>query len=577
MKRKFSIRRAAALTMSLVLLLLCFWPSLTARASDLTIDTSGFSDIQVDHMNVYYWHKGLPPNNSDTCMKKYPILMTWKNQYYFQITPEFIQDCDNNANYDNNGRYDGWSSNDDYSGRMNGNFGADGNYPHGAYRQNMLYRTGLLANIENLDINALNTYGTAATITIPEGVPILIPLNYDDSTALEKRFALRFELPESMNLGTTAGNYHQNGGFRTGENYLGAIRYDYYRVKENLFGWDTMAINGFYWSLYGINSNTINMLLRNWNCTMLDLKPWGYSDRNSENKETAANAFINFDWEVRKVGEKYAFRCRGSRIRDGGSRVSHSFGDADELEWLIAKSPYIALGWNNNYLESRGNLRADYDWYDNILNGSEWFGATRDNMTFQCYYGEPVTMNKLNTSFSVENGQVSNFDIATYISEGTVITVKEGGTLSITGWMLNNGTIQVEEGGTLYVQDGACVNRYKDGKHTGGGIISHGLILVGENAKLIGGGIDGIQLLEGSHCVNYGCVASENFKITVDHSLENRGSGFALYGPGNGVNGSGATTYTVPLSGNTFSERGAVETNVADPNETIVPNAIYHN
>ena len=64
MKRRFSIRRAAVLTLTLALVRGCFWPSLTAEASDLTIDTSNFSDVTIDHFNIYFWHKGLPVNNT---------------------------------------------------------------------------------------------------------------------------------------------------------------------------------------------------------------------------------------------------------------------------------------------------------------------------------------------------------------------------------------------------------------------------------------------------------------------------------------------------------------------------------
>ena len=186
-----------------------------------------------------------------------------------------------------------------------------------------------------------------------------------------------------------------------------------------------------------------------------------------------------------------------------------------------------------------------------------------------------VIMSCLSTDFSVESGQVTNLDGPIAITNGAVITVKDGGTLTIDGWVMNNGTIKVEEGGTLYVQDGACLNKLNDKyDHQSGGIISNGLIIVGEGSKLIGGGVNGIQLLNGSHVVNYGCLASENFVITQDHTVENRDRGFVLYGSGNGVLNSGNTTYETPLdySGRTFAERGQVESAYY---VSIADNAIY--
>ena len=583
MKRRFSIRRAAVLTLTLALVLGCFWPSLTAEASDLTIDTSNFSDVTIDHFNIYFWHKGLPVNNSVIALNEYQVLMTWKGQYYFVPGKSFAEDCGKNvsADYDTSfwsgaasfDNADGISNDSDDSGRANGKFAPDGRYPHGVFKQNMLYHSNaLLATIPLLNVQNLQTYGVAVTLEVPEQLPILIP------TGVDNKYAIRINMPSSYGLGTTGSAYTTYGGFRTGENYLLGVRHDQYRVSENIFGVDVRSDNIFSWSLYGMNDNTLaKMDSGSWNSYIRNFARQsftgrGYGDRGPK--------LATIGWEVRQVGDRYAFRMEGFQINDTKSRVSHGswldYSDGDELEWLIARRPWVCLCWNSNgCFESRGN-QTDGEWYNAILNGtlSNWYGATRANMTFECYYAEPVLTNKLNTSFSVENGQVSNFDVATYISEGTVITVKEGGTLSITGWLMNNGTIKVEEGGTLYIQDGGCVNRFNDGKHTGGGIISNGLVLVGEGSKLIGGGMDGIQLLEGSHLVNYGCVASENFRITVDHSLENRGDGFVLYGQGNGVTGAGSNTYSVPIEGQSFAERGKVEdTCYVD----IVANGIYSN
>jgi hypothetical protein len=202
-------------------------------------------------------------------------------------------------------------------------------------------------------------------------------------------------------------------------------------------------------------------------------------------------------------------------------------------------------------------------------------GITTPAHNFDCYYGEPVIMDFLQTDFTVENGQVTNLDGPIAIANDTTITVKEGGTLTITGWVVNNGHIVVEPGGTLYLQDNACLNRLLDGKHTGGGVLCSGLCIVGENAKLCGGGVEGLQFLAGSHVINFGAVISENFLAEQSYTVEVRDNGVVLYGKGCGVKGSGYGLYAGRVSGTSYPEKGTVET-VVDI-ENVAPNAIYSN
>ena len=277
-------------------------------------------------------------------------------------------------------------------------------------------------------------------------------------------------------------------------------------------------------------------------------------------------------------GKKYqCFWTLGSYIHGKPFYLCNVMSDYNEVGDLTSRYPKVALGhWGGNF-ETRGNFNGNH--VLDTFNGSRsnLAGADQNEFSFRCFHAIPVIMSCLSTDFTVESGQVTNLDGPIAITNGAVITVKDGGTLTIDGWVMNNGTIKVEEGGTLYVQDGACLNKLNDEvDHQSGGIISNGLIIVGEGSKLIGGGVNGIQLLNGSHVVNYGCLASENFTIKQDHTVENRDRGFVLTGSGNGVVNSGNTTYETPLdySGRTFAERGAVESVCF---VSIVDNAIYSN
>ena len=194
-------------------------------------------------------------------------------------------------------------------------------------------------------------------------------------------------------------------------------------------------------------------------------------------------------------------------------------------------------------------------------------------------------MDIIQTSFEVENGQVANLDGPIIIGNNCTITVKEGGTLTITakseangvdlGWVMNNGKIKIEKGGTLYIQKGACINKYNNKNNAGGGIICEGLVIVDEDAKLCGGGVDGIQFKNGSHVINYGAIISENFTIEKDHTIENRGSkAVVFHGKGNGVTGSGYGLFTGEVTSSGFPERGTVLDTVTD-NVNSVANGIY--
>ena len=102
MKRNLNLRRLAALLLTVCLSMGALWPAMTADATSIDIDSSGFSDPQITSTTVYIWQQGLPAYTEANERLKYPVLLCWDDQYYFRVTSSFA-DCV----YRNIGNYTG--------------------------------------------------------------------------------------------------------------------------------------------------------------------------------------------------------------------------------------------------------------------------------------------------------------------------------------------------------------------------------------------------------------------------------------------------------------------------------------
>lgn len=638
MKHKHAIRRAAALALTALLGLGALWPALSTRAgAEFDIDTSSHQAPAIEDFDAYNWKPGLPPYTRENHMqnnelRRFPVLLTWMDHFgtnhYFRVDRAVATHMYENLSaviskfhytwygaldyidLDFNGHlFDPISYDDDHSGRRNGLFDDDGGYPDGLYMKNLCYPAGDsddLWNEAKLKLDMVDKYGKLLTLSCPTGVPNITPMVQDASiTTLGAGTMFMFsplgpyrDCPGyvlSVNLTDSwfyesdyAGNhYYTDGGLRKGLNLIVPFRADRLRSKYYPL-WR--------WSLMGMNDNTWRQA-NNW---FFDLQGrsasyydyadgsaqrasgWGATDSDRDNYVIrAAVATRYYGWfakeEISADGKKqYVFFGPGSKafIRENGKTQT----DGDRERNMHNRSPLIQLGHNETNLATFGEVRNDgYSWQQDIWNGgSIWYNIVQKyNTRFTCYYAERVPVRVLKTDTRVVDGQVSELAGPVLITNNPTITVEDGGTLVVSNWVMNNGKIIVEEGGTLYLSDNASLNRYEDGGNTGGGIICSGLIIVGENAKLIGGGVDGIQLKNGAHVVNYGCLASENFSCVEDHTIENRGQGFVRYGAGNAVEGSGSLTFETPLdySGRSFAGR---ITGYSNPSVSVNDDAIYN-
>lgn len=583
-------RRAKAIALAGLMAIGCFLGTIRADASDISVDPAGHSNPEITHTYVYRWVEGLPPVNDDTLGVKYPTLMTWDDTYYVQFT----HDVANQMMYHINGNgtdsmLNGWSTNKKDSGYVNGSFDADGQYPHGYFLQNAGYPGSKLSELKEIDFSLLTSKGSFITLEIPKCIPNVIPA-LKPTTYLtvgqitnNPMYAIEVDIPEDdywYYASNHIGEQGTDGGMRRGENYIVGMRRNmnrHWTTKEHFLGipyTEHHVSSGWYWSLYGLNSVTAYHLYYNagWN-DYVNFKRSDYSflgDISYFKTTTTISSRWHFCWyapSVTQNGKKYyAFWNKGSYIDGLPHTLCDEMDDYDEAVDLSNRDAKVGLAHYSGNFESRGNWDGD-----TVLNA---FNKDKGKCqyAFRCFYAEPLLMNYAQKSFTVEKGQVYNLDGPMFIGRNCTITVKDGGTLTVTGWVMNNGSIKVEKGGTLYMQDNSSMNRFNDGTTGGGSVIVNGLVLVGKNAKLIGGGDTGLMFNDGSHAVNYGCIASENFIVSSAYTIENRGSGFVLYGPGNGVTNSGNFTYETPLSGKTFAERGTVLSNAY---AYLVSNAIY--
>lgn len=547
------------------------------RSTGFTIDDSVFSSYDVDHMTAYYWRPGIPPTKKDGT--KYPMLITWDDgKYYFAIGQEFFNkekgysDLRSNnsdlpifsANYPSlnitrdNGWYPKmWIGSDGWVGNQNA---FPKGYPYGYYRYTCSYPSaeeGMTAKLP-FDFGTLDQQERMISLELPN-VPNFVGQGKEVNGEQENNnYIMVIDVPESLRPNnryySTNHKYALLRSQLTWDEFDNSNGSDFHvagKIKD-YFNWHfkplfTDSLTDLS-NLYELGSTeAVSAVLGDfkWTCNRANSFP-----------EYCYSMFTAGDWEWN--GDE--------------SAVLENYESMMALLDEITDRCFTRMEWKGSTLRTQGN-------------GNEPSGDNSEyiNPMFKFYYATPVIMDIIQTSFTVEKGQVANLDGPILIGNNCTITVKEGGTLTISakseangvdlGWVMNNGKIVVEKGGTLYLQKGACLNKYNNKNSAGGGVISSGLVIVDENAKLCGGGLDGLQFKNGSHVVNYGAIISENFLVEKDHTIENRGEkAVVFHGKGNGIVGSGYSLFSGEVTSSGYPERGKVEETVLD---SIATNGIY--
>ena len=131
--------------------------------------------------------------------------------------------------------------------------------------------------------------------------------------------------------------------------------------------------------------------------------------------------------------------------------------------------------------------------------------CTVDNTDgYKVYYADPNIVSFYRNSFSVAKGQVVTLDGPCVLDNQCTVTVKDGGALACSGWVINNGQINVEPGGMLILQDRdtatgdyqyGCISTVGVEAGTGSGRIAcDGTIIVNRDCKLACAGTYGLMI-----------------------------------------------------------------------------------
>lgn len=573
--------KSAAAVLFAAVFALSLASAVPARAAGgFVIDDSVFSRYDIDKMTVWYWREGLPPTTKNGTI--YPVLITWDNDtYFFSIDANFFSNerkystIRNNvadlplfhSQSDLNIRYD----NGFYPARLmihgSGDQYWDGGEIHyvdgyiaGYYRYVCSYPASSQALTAKLPFNLTELKKQGRMVSLEKiSVPYLVGRGtVSEDKRVLSAYAMGLEVPESLR----PGNRYYNSQHK-------------YAWISTLNSWDMADSNN---QLYGETIDYFNMCLK----PVFTDSLTDFSTVYGQSTEVVEGGLTPYLWYF------------SDKTSSGAALPEHYYGITNEADLELNFDDDAIPGDPSEFVDmvvrevSFSYFRADWSGSSFRTHGNRNempYDESNSRAQFRVFYATPVIMDVLNVSITVENGQVANFDGPILINTNCTITVKEGGTLTISakseangvdlGWVMNNGKIKVEKGGTLYIQKGACLNKYNNKSSNGGGIICEGVMIVDEGAKLCGGGVDGIQLKNGSHVINYGAIISENFTIEKDHTIENRGDkALVLHGKGNGILGSGYGLFTGEVTSSGFPERGTVEETVTD-NVDSVANGIY--
>lgn len=537
MKSRTILRRALAGLLSLAAVLaLSVWPAPTSVLADETeFDTSNtaFTEPQWDTGMMYFWHEGLPQTDAafdeNGNVLKYPLLITWDDQYYFCFDENFqnltLQSKDKCK--DNYGWY--WLGTD-----------CDRLIPYFTYYQYYSYPMTAYALLSKsgFDAETLLTLGEAVSMQTPK-VPYIVTTDPSND-----RYALA--APEEVSgkntwlVGSLFSKLWVEESFGHDDHHEGEawpfLYIEKWAPEEFL---NPQYVYSGWKSIYDVNKH----------------KDYQYIE-NAENhywtirKDPSGRYHF---WTTGESATRFA-RISGVSTSDTTSRIRRWFHASD-----LAR---VFLTTNGSSLRVQSQTPLYKNWLDRV--------QTVDNTGngFRVFYADPNIVSFYKNSFTVEDGQVVSLEGPLVIDPKCTVTVKQGGVLSCSGWIINDGQILVEPGGMLIVQErqtdtgdkqyGAITSLETAVGDGAGRIACDGIMIVNPDCKVVGSGCYGLQFGEGAQVVNYGQIMAENLDVYTDHTIENRGDSSAVFAGWSVVNSGYALTRS-RIAGDSYLGKGTRE------------------
>ncbi len=477
-------------------------------AGAFEIDSSKFTNPKYQATKVYVWREGLPPTTTSAGKintKEYKMLAVWDDQYYMKFNNEFSVDA-YRANNETMTSQEAHTTDIYYkNGNYNDGKGYYKSHPHGVYwYQTTMDTPGTFSDFD-FSGKDLVQYGGAISLKAPNSAVPVIRLASNKNND-PHYFILNYNYGETMTDGG-AFNFLKNAApnnddYRLWRVPLYGIRHVTNWVRTESYIFFDADVD---------NVTTCRFVLNNF--TSQQLK--------SVESEVKSGNFDRVTWSIKKEYNGYKFYNQGMVWKEI-SRISNVVGAEANLRAFIdstSNADMIIGHQGKNLIFSGGG--------DSV---AKKFFKYSDGYHFKVFYGDEVIMNMMTSDFTVEDGQVTTLSGPVILREGITVTVKDGGVLSVSDWVINNGTINVEEGGTLLIEKDSSLSRQMTNPDTAaGGVVCKGTLMVSSNAKLYCGGTVGLRLESNAQCINYGAILADNAYFGADKIIENRGSDSCVY------------------------------------------------
>ena len=251
-----------------------------------------------------------------------------------------------------------------------------------------------------------------------------------------------------------------------------------------------------------------------------DIHAWNIylSDSNDKRTNTAFTAAYRYGYE--QLG--YLDRDKGADGEGSGGTIA---SNAEVHPWMTSGSNKFFHYDPQSKDPNEGLQGSGNSWYLQDWSTSNSDRSYNNGTSMKVFLGREKAIDAIKDNFSVEYDQITVMGRKIeYICPGVTITVKRGGVLTVDGALINDGKIVVEDGGLMAIKKDAVIMPLFFNKSDRGGITSSGNIIIRSGGAMIGGGSNGIYL-SGGTVVNLGIMASENFTIKRDYTIENKSSG----------------------------------------------------
>ena len=217
----------------------------------------------------------------------------------------------------------------------------------------------------------------------------------------------------------------------------------------------------------------------------------------------------------------------GKDTRIDGWIIDKHFVGAAAANYEYTHDNFVLWHWDND----RGGYNETMDFDVSGRRFKAFNAGTKAGVEeFKIYLGKEYSVGTLAENYTVPSDQSQTLGRPLYyIPKGKVLTVAKDAVLTIDGVLLNDGEIVVKDGGLLVVKDGAKIMPLTKYDNNCGMITSQGNIVVGDDALLCGGGVNGIRILGGG-VVNFGVMAAESFYVSENYAIDNRETGWVLAG-----------------------------------------------